>query len=249
MLKNHKPTKLISRLVLFAGLSFLIFPVFGQKTIRQSNQVWVQSYNEAKLSDRWTALLDGGLRWDKDLEISVLILRGGVGYSLSPNVRVAGGFAFLGTFEESKIIRNEYRPFQELTYRSELGKLSINNRLRLEERFFESKPTDINRTSFNFRFRYAIMLGIPLANLSRSDPKRRLILNMGDEIFINAGKEITHRVFDQNRIILSPTVQWNKNLSVSFTYNSQFGSTALAETFVHSHIFWLQTRYNLDFSH
>lgn len=228
-------------------LCLLSFSAFGQKKVVTSDQIWIQSYNEAKISEKWTALLDGGLRWRGSFdEQQAYIVRGGMAYSLSQNLRISAGFAHQGFYAEKKIIRHEYRPYQEILLKDNLGKINLSHRFRVEERFFKDKLMDFSKTEFNFRFRYAIMLGIPLANLSAANPQRKLVLNLGDEIFLNAGKEITHRIFDQNRVIISPTLQWNRDLSIAFTYNSQFASTAVPEIFLQSHVAWLQIRYNLD---
>lgn len=237
------------RFAVLAGCYLLISPAFGQKEVITSNQIWIQSYQEGRISSKWTALLDGGFRWKNGFDNRLAyIVRGGVGYSLLPNLRIGGGFAFLGVYGEKQIIRYEYRPYQEILMKGQLGKLSLSHRFRLEERIFKDKVFDFATADFNFRIRYAIMLGVPLANLSSKDPNRKLILNLGDEIFLNAGKQITHNTFDQNRLIISPTLQWNKSVSFSFTYNSQFASTVEPDTYLHSHVAWLQIRHNLDFS-
>jgi hypothetical protein len=238
---------LIFTAIVLAGLCLLISPAFGQKEVLTSNQVWIQSYHEGRISGKWVALLDAGFRWRDGVDDKLAyIVRGGVGYSLSPNLRIWGGFAFMGVYGEKQIIRHEYRPYQELLVKDQLGKLTISHRYRLEERIFKDEVLDIATVDFNFRFRYAVMLGIPLANLSSKDPDRRFILNLGDEIFLNASKEITHNIFDQNRLIISPTLQWSKDLGISLTYNSQFGSSGDPDIFLKSNVFWLQIRYNLD---
>ncbi|OOG76194.1 DUF2490 domain-containing protein [Algoriphagus sp. A40] len=234
--------------LVLAGFCLPISSAFGQKEVLTSNQVWLQSYHEGRISSKWTALLDGGFRWRNGFDRRLAyIVRGGVGYSLSPKLRVGGGFAFMGIYGEKEIIRHEYRPYQEVLLKDQLGKLSISHRFRIEERIFKDKVLDFATVDFNFRFRYAVTLGIPLANLSSKDPNRRLVLNLGDEIFLNAGKEITHNTFDQNRLIISPTLQWNKSLSVSLTYNYQYASTPDADIYLVSHVGWLQIRHNLDF--
>jgi hypothetical protein len=225
-------------------------PTQAQKNILKSNQVWLHSYHEGRISEKWTILLDGGFRWRNGVEDKLAyIVRTGAGYSISPRLRLGGGFANLGVYAGNSVVRREYRPYQELLFKDQLGKLNLSHRLRVEERFFKDLALDFATVDFNFRFRYAFSVGIPLARLSKKDPQRKIILNLGDEIFINAGKEIGHSIFDQNRLILSPTLQWNKALSVSFTYNSQFAGTPQPETYLKSHIAWLQIRHNLDFSH
>ncbi|TDQ16455.1 uncharacterized protein DUF2490 [Algoriphagus boseongensis] len=214
------------------------------------SQQWIQSYHEGKISTKWTALLDGGFRWREGFSISTAyIIRGGIGYSITPSLRIAAGFANLGLYGEGKVIRYEYRPYQEIQLKTPLGKIGLSQRFRIEERFYEDRSpiSNFELPDFNYRFRYSVMFAIPLFQLSKNEPNRRLVLNLGNEIFWNAGKQAT-RVFDQNRLILSPTLQWNKQLSISFTYNRQFASTLKEDFYLLSNIAWLQIRHNLDFS-
>lgn len=192
-------------------------------------------------------MLDGGFRWNDTFDLSAYIIRGGMGYQISPKTRLAGGFAHMGTMTTGqRISRHEYRPFQELSLRGAWGKTKLTHRFRVEERIFESRLAESESTSFNFRFRYAIMLGIPLANLSQKHPERKLVLNLGDEILLNAGQEHAYQTFDQNRVIISPTLHLNESLSIALTYNSQFASTTVPDAYLYSHVIWIQTRYNLD---
>lgn len=243
----------LTKPIIYLGLIFLLlFPLdtFPQRRVTQVSQQWIQSYHEAKLNHRWIALLDGGFRWRGGFtNPSSYIVRGGIGYSILPNLRVATGFAHLGFYSQEKVILQEFRPYQEIQYKSQLGKINLNQRIRIEERLFKDKSIQTPRSEldFNFRFRYSIMFGIPIFQLSSKTLDRKIILNLGNEIFINAGKQAA-QVFDQNRFIISPTIQWNKSLSVSLTWNSQFASTPIANTFVYSDVVWFQIRHNLDFN-
>ncbi|GAA0879500.1 hypothetical protein GCM10009119_24680 [Algoriphagus jejuensis] len=233
---------------MIAAVSLLSTSAFAQKNVISSNQVWIQSYHEGRISEKWNVLLDGGFRWRDGFDNkSAYIIRGAMGYSLSSKLRVSGGLAYLGVYEREKIVRHEYRPHQEILHKSAWGKVKFSNRLRIEERFFKDEVLDAATVDFNFRFRYALMVSIPVANLSTKDPTRKMLLNIGNEIFLNAGKEVTDRVFDQNRLVFSPTLQWSENLSISLTYNSQYASTVVPDNFLQSRVYWLQIRHNLDF--
>lgn len=147
------------------------------------------------------------------------------------------------------MVRQEFRPHQEILYKSIVGKVTLNQRIRIEERFFKHKlfPTPSPDLNFNFRFRYQFIVGIPVAKLSENFPDRKLLLNLGNEIFFNAGKQVTTQIFDLNRMLISPSLQWSKALSISLTWNSQFASTPTPGKYIHSNVTWLQVRHNLDF--
>jgi hypothetical protein len=252
-LKNSSPKFLRNVSKSFVGVIFILLsnPTFSQKKIINTSQQWIQSYNEAKLTDRWTVMLDGGIRWREGFsQKASFIIRGGIGYSISPKVRVAAGFAHLGIYDEERVILQEFRPHQEISYKTNLGKVGLSQRFRLEEQFYKDKSnlSLFSDLDFNYRFRYSVMLGIPLFGLSTKNHDRKLILNVGDEIFLKPGKQISSQVFDRNRFIISPTVQWNKELSFAFTYNLQFTSTIIPEVFVLNRVAWLQVKYNLDFT-
>ena len=236
-------------IILFGWIG--ITPIsFSQKIVQKSQQQWIQSYHEGKVSSKWTALLDGGFRWkDGFAAPNSYIVRGGMGYSLSPRLRVAGGLAHLGFYAENRVIRQEFRPYQEVSHKSSIGKVNLSQRFRLEERFFKSRSDsfDFDLMDFNYRLRYSLMVAIPIVRLSAKHPERKLLLNLGDEIFLNAGKEVKNRVFDQNRFILSPSVQWNQSLNIAFTWNTQYASATIPNHFNLSHVAWLQIRHNLNF--
>ncbi|MBK8500934.1 MAG: DUF2490 domain-containing protein [Saprospiraceae bacterium] len=237
-------------LVLFIALSNSLLYAQG-KNIASGNQQWIQYYNQSKLSEKLTLVADAGYRWkDGFYQSTAYIIRTGLGYSVHPAILVSAGFAHLGSYSQSKISRKEFRPYQELGINHTFGKASINNRFRIEERFFNPVANGNIGTpnTFNFRFRYSLMVSIPLFSLSRFDSDRKFLISFGDELLINTGEDIVYNVFDQNRAILSPTVQWTKQLSFSLTYNYQFSSTPIPAQFNSIDVVWLQVRHKLDLS-
>lgn len=216
------------------------------RTITQENQQWLQYYTESKLNNNWAVLADASYRWRHTFdEKSQYIVRAGLGYTIKPNLKVSAGFAYSNFYTQDTLNRFEYRPHQEIVYTS--GKnVKFNQRIRVEERFFNT-INDPNST-FNFRFRYSFAVSIPLFKLSKNNPESLFLIRLSDEIFINAGKEAPTKTFDQNRFMVSPTFQLNKNFSISPTWNSQYASTATSGDYRQTHVFWLQVRHNFDFS-
>jgi len=241
-----------AQLALTLSLCFFTteFATAQEKEVIRGHQVWLQYYGQARVSEKWTWQFDGGFRWrDVFVQSSSHILRTSLGYSLGSNVRVSAGLAHLGLYSQEKLLRVEFRPYQDLQLTQALGKLGLSHRFRLEERiFYPVEEGRIQNTDhFNFRFRYAAMLGIPLFKLSRDHPEAAFILFVGDEIFLNFGPEITHNYFDQNRLTLSPTFKFNEALSISLTWNNQFASTPVASVYTHTQVFWVQVRHQMDF--
>lgn len=219
------------------------------KNTSTNNQQWLQYYNQIKLNEKWTWVNDGGYRWRGGFEESAqYILRTGIGYSINPNVRILTGFAHLGFFSDHAMNKVEFRPYQELVVKNRFNKIGITHRYRIEERFFNPivDRSIESPNTFNFRFRYSFMASFPLFGLSKTDPDKLFVLNIGDEIFINAGSSIVNNVFDQNRILISPSFLFSKNLTIALTWNSQFASTTQQASYRYSNIIWFQIKHNLD---
>ena len=223
-----------------------------QKTIKRSNQQWLQYYAEMKITEKWTLLADGGYRaTDNFRETVQYIARAGLGYTINPGIHISVGFAKLGFYSSGKENKTEFRPYEELFIKNTFNKFDITHRLRVEERFFNPVVNGDIKTpgTFNFRFRYSFMASIPLFKLSKRNADEKLLLNVGDEIFLNAGHEIVYNVFDQNRFIISPTIQFSKNFSVFFTWNSQFAATTTQAAYNYTSVAWLQVKHKINFTH
>ena len=94
-----------------------------KKKVIKGNQVWLQYYNQTKLNDNWTLVVDGGYRWrDGFQDASQYIVRAGMGYNLKPDIRISAGFAHLGFYGPENINLMEFRPYQEFLYRKKYQK-------------------------------------------------------------------------------------------------------------------------------
>ena len=229
-------------LVLIPLLSATFF-CNAQKDISHTNQQWLQYFNQLKLSSKLTLFSDMSLRKiDNFSTRSQITFRTGLGYTITKNLQGVTGIGFFATYNKNNISRIEYRPYQEVSTSQLFGKVSVQHRLRIEARYFRlvSDVSAIDSTSsFNFRFRYRLLCSIPVSKLSVDKPDRNLSLNIGDEIFINAGKEIVYNVFDNNRFILGTTFQYNNKLSFTFSYINQFRQLPIPQKYEQSNIFTL----------
>lgn len=213
------------------------------------NQQWLHYYNQTALSAKWSLFFDAGYRWENVFQESAqYIARAAIGYTIRPEVRISSGLAHFGFYSSAKIGKVEWRPYQEIVFSTKFHTIGLSHRYRLEERFFKAVDDGKIQTpnTFNFRFRYAVMVNIPLFKLSKEKKDKIFLITLGDELFINAGKGNVHSIFDQNRIIVSPTFQLSEQLALSVTWNSQFAASSTQANYVHTNVVWLQIRHKFD---
>jgi hypothetical protein len=217
-----------------------------QKNVQKSNQLWIQYYNQLKLNKKLSLMTDGGFRW-KDGDRLLYIARTGIGYQINSTFRVAAGIATTGQYGTDGLNKVELRPYQELSSSVMLNKVTLLQRLRIEERYFRNVDKTIyNVDNFNFRFRYQILAIIPLIQLSAEKLYKQLSLNVSDEIFVNAGKEVVYNLLDKNRFVIGPAVQASKSLNVGLSYNFQFSQLNSAASYAHDNILWLTIRHQMN---
>jgi len=121
-----------------------------------------------------------------------LLLRTGFGYNLSENnnnLLLCYGLSLSrpyipNTKEKDKL--TEHRIYQQFITRQEFGRVYLQHRYRLEERFL---PSD-----FRMRFRYFLGLNVPITKPKMQ--KSALYASAYNEIFLNSEKP----VFDRDRV-------------------------------------------------
>ena len=233
-----------SPVVFCALFCFCTFNYGQEKVVNTSDQEWIHSYATFGLSESLNLQADGGYRWKNGLvNRSQYIIRLGGSYELGKWFQLAGGIAYSGTYVDGSLGRVEFRPYQDIALKININKVNILQRFRLEERFINPvfNGRIQNSNSFNMRYRYAIVLYIPLFRPFKNLPDSQFILNVGDEIFINGGDNINY-LFDQNRFSVCPTVKWNKNFSVGLNWTHSYATTSMLDTILRTDIIWLQIR-------
>lgn len=232
-----------------SGALFFIMGIslygYSQKIIAHSQQQWVQYYNQTKIARRWYYGIDGGFRW-KEREKFQYIARTGILYQLTNKVRIGGGITTTGNYQLNTLAKTEIRPYQEVFASLSDSKVSIVSRFRLEERFFTNQLVDPHSHTFNYRFRYQLAFNIPLLKLSKEDDSKKLLLSISDELFLNAGKEMTYSVLDRNRLVIGPAWQISKSLTVAINYLYQFGQKNAPAEYDVDDVIWITLKHNMN---
>ena len=195
----------------------LISPVTAQ-TDSQTG-AWIMYFGNFRFKESpWAIHGEAQLRnFNTFSDLDQLLLRTGVQYnSKSGQSSFLAGYATVtnGSIGDSKYTFHENRLYQEVILRQKMGKLGLQHRYRLEQRWIEN-------LDFRTRFRYAVFLNIPL-NTKELTEKGAVYLQAYDEVFINGEKlNGKFQLFDRNRLYLGLGFRLEKGLAFQLGFMEQ----------------------------
>ncbi len=241
---------LVCTLIFFVQLSYGQLPAKPAKKVNSSVQVWTAFYHQSRLSTKWGIWFDGQFRRTDFLNRwATIILRPGVVYHLSDDARLVGGYAYARFYpgESGGDVQPEHRFWQQINWEGKLGKVATNQWVRVEERFrrklVQNELTD--GYMYNWRFRCMVSGQIPLKGDKVKPGAPGLLLQ--DEIWLNAGRQITYNYFDQNRLFLGLVVPFSEQLRMQIGYQHVFQQQASGYEFEDKHTLRLFVYHTLDF--
>ncbi len=225
-------------------------PSFAQKQVNKQSGVWLGYFNQTRLTDKWGIWLDLHARRTDFLDRwATQIIRPGITYFANDHLRFTVGYAYARSYPAVGLhtVRPENRLWQQVLWTSRQKRLQTQQWIRVEERFNRKIVNDELQDghNFNFRFRYLLNLMVPL-NRDFIEPNT-LFFAFNDEIHINAGKQITYNVFDQNRLFLGLGYQFTKGLNLQVGYMNQFQQLPSGNHFNSNNVLRVFVFHNLDF--
>lgn len=206
---------------LFTTLFILSFSgaVWGQR-LSDPNQVsWYNAFATVNFTPKASLWLEYQWRRDGFIETwQQSLARTGIQYQLGKGVSAMLGYAYIisypfGDYPAGRFTVPEHRIFQQLVWNDNIGRLALNHRFRLEQRFMgrvDQKAADYTLLEWLYanRFRYQLRATLPLNNKTLID--KTWYLAAYDEIFIGFGKNVNQNIFDQNRLGGFVGYQFNK---------------------------------------
>jgi hypothetical protein len=213
--------------ILITIVCFFITSICFSQNNRQNdfnNINWVQFFGTKKLGKKTALLFEYQWRrtnvfkdWQQGL------FRTALQYKINDAASVAFGYAQAEThaYGDFPIAANgtfpEHRLFEQAILKQNIGKFSITNRFRIEQRWLGAVKAGSDRTieKWNYvnRFRYLLKIQYPIS--------KKIYGWLGDEIFIGAGKNVGQNIFDQNRLHVNIGFAFSKNISVEMGYINQ----------------------------
>lgn len=229
-----------------------IVPVFAQKIVTTSEQVWGAYFNQTRLSDKWGFWAEGQLRTKDDFfkDFGLAMVRAGATYYLSNTAKLTAGYAYVNHFPADAhpdISQPEHRPWQQIQWHTNFPKLRIMQWVRLEERFrrkIKDRDELAEGYNFNYRARYNIFLSFPLSQ--KAFAPGTFSFGVNEEVHVNFGKEITFNSFDQNRFFLGFNYHVNTHDQLQFGYMNLFQQLASGRQYRSIHTARIGYFHNLD---
>lgn len=194
---------------------------------------WTMWVSNIKLSERSTLFLDGQLRRVASpgkttiLEPMQELLRGHIEFRVRGKLTFAP-FGYARIFnhlygkQPAGFINQEHRLYQQLAYTHISGRISVNHRLRTEERFIQDHDVNGKNLGYSnrqFRARYRIMANLPIGKM-KLEPKT-FFASAFYEGFISSGEKVTFHDVDQNRIYMGAGYQFSRGVSLNAGYQYQ----------------------------
>jgi len=194
------------------------------------NTGWFAWFSSYKLSANWRLHFDGQVRSGDDWEyVRTILLRSGITYVFNGNNTITVGYAYNVTHNRSangsKNTVKENRIWEQYSNISKLGRASLQNRVRLEQRFIERATENV----FAQRLRYFARTIIPFAR-PRDVFSEGFFGAIQNEIFLNVQNKdkINNNFFDQNRAYLAIGYRFSSKTDIDAGYMNQYvkGTTA-----------------------
>ncbi|HNH23202.1 MAG TPA: DUF2490 domain-containing protein [Ferruginibacter sp.] len=175
-------------------LLIVLFAFSSTRAVAQRSDVgnWFIYFGNQAINKKWNWWNEVQYRnYNFAGDLQQLLLRTGIGYNLSENNNnLLLGYGFIRSerylSNGAKTGSNEHRVYQQFITRQHFGRVLLQHRYRIEERFL---PDD-----FQVRFRYFLACNIPLNNKTMS--RNTVYLSAYNELFLNAESP----VFDRNRL-------------------------------------------------
>lgn len=202
----------------------------GQRVTDRNVHLWISHLGDHKLTDRWGFHTEAHVR---QAELGAmpqqLLLRPAINFHLNPEVTFTAGYSYYYNYRYGawpiKVESWEHQAYQQVQFTARTGKVALQHRFRMEERFIAALRADpstesgytFDRYNYQSRFRVRLMATLPLGQHAKVEPKS-WFLYAYDELFLNFGDNARLDFMNQNRISGLVGYQFNRQGNVQMGY-------------------------------
>lgn len=228
------------------GIIFIIAFFQGLKAQEiETNELgsWYTLTNKFKVSERFYFSSVVQLRLvDFVQNARIFLVAPGVNYKINKSLTGAAGYMYLDFHQEGIRITSlnyENRIWEAISYASTLGKVKVNQRLMLEQRYF----TRVNETtSYQNRIRYRINFDFNLFKLKND---KYILGKVSEEIRIRSKNGFNEPQFDQNNFAVFLGYKLLNNSKIYAGYQRNFYKIP---DYWGDHLLHIMFSYDFDFT-
>ncbi len=201
----------ISKKLFFLLLVLFSVSSFAEKGPKPDFQSWLDLMGKGKLTDRLHLFLQFNPRFSQNLSrFGFHLMRGSLDYDLPKNFQIGGGYTWAQNHLKPKTSDDEQRLHQEVTHHGKWGNVSVTNRARMEERFFEGRSA----SHMVGRLRYLSRVQVPL------DYMENVSAVAWDEVWFNVNSvaQGSQAGFDMNWAFMGVNLKVNKAIQMEMGY-------------------------------
>jgi len=208
----------------------LITQAQTKKNIDHQSLLWTRYYNQLVINNKWSVHSEFDNRiFLNPTEENLFEFRVQGRYKINNNIEFGAGYAYFSVATQDPEITTdfnvpEHRAQQDIMWKQEYGKFTLNQRFQVEERFIHNSDKEklLNGNTFAWRFRYRLQGEFSCWKKEN----RYLKAIVYDELMINAGENVVKNTFDQNRMYAAFQYGLNKNIALELGYLKSFQQRA-----------------------
>lgn len=192
--------------------SVLILSARAQRVTDQNSHLWISVLGDHRILERWSLHTEAHVRQaDLGARPQQLLMRPAINFHLGADLVFSAGYSYYRNYRYGahpiKTGTWEHNVYQQMQITSRLGKVALQHRFRLEERFLAVMAADpasetgfaFDRYDYRSRFRARFMATLPLGGHTRLGAGT-WFLGAYDELFLDFGDEYRLDFMNQNRI-------------------------------------------------
>ena len=212
-------------------ICFTCYTTAPAQRLQDPNTIgWYSAFNTIHLSKRTSLWLE--YQWRRENIVTdwqQSLARTGIQFYFKNGLTALLGYGYIitypyGDYPAGPYTIPEHRIFEQLVWNDAIGRVGLNHRVRLEQRFVGkvnqlAAVYEVSDWTYLNRLRYQLRATIPISKKTMGD--KTWYAAAFDELFIGFGKNVNQNIFDQNRIGLLTGYQFNRSFRLEGGYFSQ----------------------------
>ena len=210
---RHAPSRSVCQFLLsIVAALFTLTSTNAQRVVDRNSNSWFTYLGDHRIKEHWSVHTEAHLRRaEVGASAQQLLLRPAVNFHMTNDVMFTFGYSYYrneryGAFP-IQVANWENHLYQQVQLKARYGRLALQHRFRMEERFIALLRTEpgmdpghtFTGYAYQSRFRYRVAVTVPLNGKGAIEPGT-WFLSAYDELFLNFGASDKLDHMQQNRI-------------------------------------------------